>query len=44
VGISGSNYHPVGTTKWFAAMGYEFKPLGYELKPKEFEIDILIFG
>jgi len=21
VGSSGSNYHPVGTTKWFAAVG-----------------------
>ena len=32
-GNSGSNYHPVGTTKWFAAVGYDLIPVGYELKP-----------
>ena len=37
-GNSGSNYHPVGTTKWFAAVGYDLIPFGYDLVPVVYEL------
>jgi len=38
VGNNGSNYHPVGTKEWFAAVGYDLIPLGYDLIPLGYEL------